>query len=163
MSPVVKSVKKPLWPMITFVMFLTLISGLIFSAPSWAESFNLGVNNGYLSSCPPSNNCVVSQRADAKHAIEPISYHVDRDTARGILLQVINVVPRTEVIEQTDNYIHALSKSRIFKFVDDVEFYLPANESVIHVRSASRIGESDIGVNRRRVEQIRLALRDLNI
>jgi uncharacterized protein (DUF1499 family) len=65
--------------------------------------------------------------------------------------------------EQTDDYIHALSKSRIFKFVDDVEFYLPPNESVIHLRSASRVGESDLGVNRRRVEQIRLALRDLNI
>jgi uncharacterized protein (DUF1499 family) len=67
------------------------------------------------------------------------------------------------VIEQTDNYIHALSKSRIFKFVDDVEFYLPSDESVIHTRSASRVGESDLGVNRRRVEQIRLALQDLNI
>ncbi len=67
------------------------------------------------------------------------------------------------MIEQTNNYIHTLSRSRIFKFVDDVEFYFPPNESVIHLRSASRVGQSDLGVNRRRLEQIRLALRDLNI
>ncbi|MFN6531023.1 DUF1499 domain-containing protein [Nostoc sp. ChiSLP03a] len=143
-------------------ILLTLISSLILPGATWAVS-SLGVDNGHLSSCPASNNCVVSQNADEKHAIDPIPYHVDRNAAREILLKVISVVPRTEIVEQTDNYIHALSKSRIFKFVDDVEFYLPPNESVIHLRSASRVGESDLGVNRRRAEQIRLALRDLNI
>jgi hypothetical protein len=68
-----------------------------------------------------------------------------------------------QIRTQTDNYIHAISKSRIFKFVDDVEFYFPSDKSVIHIRSASRVGDSDFGVNRRRLEQIRLALRDLNI
>lgn len=147
---------------ITLVIFVTLTGSLILPAATWANSSGL-IDNSHLSSCPASPNCVVSQDADAKHAIDPIAYHVDHDTAREILLKVLSVVPRTEVIEQTDNYIHALSKSRVFKFVDDVEFYLPGNESVIHVRSASRIGDSDFGVNRRRVEQIRLALRDLNI
>ncbi|MBN4006462.1 DUF1499 domain-containing protein [Nostoc sp. LPT] len=147
---------------IAFTILLTLISSLILPGATWAAS-SLGVDNGHLSSCLASNNCVVSQNADEKHAIDPIRYHVDRNAAREILLKVLSVVPRTEIVEQTDNYIHALSKSRIFKFVDDVEFYLPANESVIHLRSASRVGESDLGVNRRRSEQIRLALRDLNI
>ncbi|MEH2126450.1 DUF1499 domain-containing protein [Nostoc sp.] len=145
-----------------FAILLTLISSLILPGATWAAS-SLGVDNGHLSSCPASDNCVVSQNADEKHAIDPIPYHVDRNAAREILLKVIGVVPRTEIVEQTDNYIHALSKSRIFQFVDDVEFYLPPNESVIHLRSASRVGESDLGVNRRRAEQIRLALRDLNI
>jgi uncharacterized protein (DUF1499 family) len=146
---------------ITFAIFLTLTISLILPVITWASS--LGVESGYLSSCPNSDNCVVSQNADAKHAIEPIPYHLDRDKVRETLLKVLTVVPRTEVIEQTDNYIHALSKSRIFKFIDDVEFYLPADEQVIHIRSASRVGESDLGVNRRRMEQIRLALRDFNI
>lgn len=123
----------------------------------------LGLSEGYLESCPASQNCVVSQNADPKHIIEPIPYHIDRNKARETVLKVLTVVPRTEVVEQTDNYIHALSKSRIFRFVDDVEFYFPENENVIHIRSASRLGESDLGVNRRRMEQIRLALRDLNI
>lgn len=142
-------------------ILLTLMISVILPGVTWATG--LGIDNGHLISCPASDNCVVSQNADAKHAIEPITYHVDREKAKEILLKVLTVVPRTEVIEQTDNYIHALSKSRIFKFVDDVEFYLPVDESVIHIRSASRIGESDLGVNRRRMEQIRLALRDLNI
>ncbi|WP_445633240.1 DUF1499 domain-containing protein [Nostoc sp. DSM 114161] len=141
---------------------LAILLSLIFPNATLAAS-RLGLDNGYLSSCPASNNCVVSQNADSKHAIDPIAYHINRNAAKEILLKVLTVVPRTEVIEQTDNYIHALSKSRIFKFTDDVEFYFPPNESVIHVRSASRVGEFDLGVNRRRVEQIRLALRDLNI
>ncbi|MBU7582985.1 MAG: DUF1499 domain-containing protein [Nostoc sp. TH1S01] len=145
------------------VIFITLASSFSLPAPVWAASSSLGIDHAHLTPCPSSPNCVVSQDADAKHSIDPIAYHVDRDTARATLLKVLTVVPRTEVIEQTDNYIHALSKSRIFKFIDDVEFYFPANESVIHIRSASRVGQSDLGVNRRRLEQIRLALRDLNI
>ncbi|BAZ09735.1 hypothetical protein NIES4071_15450 [Calothrix sp. NIES-4071] len=144
---------------------LAIIFGifLILTAITLPATADIGVNEGYLKNCPASNNCVVSQNADLKHAIDPLPYHTDRDTARKILLKVLTVVPRTEVVEQTDNYIHALSKSRIFHFVDDVEFYFPENENVIHIRSASRVGESDLGVNRRRMEQIRLALRDLNI
>ncbi len=148
-----------LWSL-ALVIFFSLT---ILPAATWAYTSGLGVTNHHLSSCPTSNNCVVSQDADSKHAIDPIAYHVDRNTARETLLKVLSVVPRTEVIEQTDNYIHAISKSRIFKFVDDVEFYFPPNDSVIHLRSASRVGESDLGVNRRRIEQIRLALLDLNI
>ncbi|BAY18251.1 hypothetical protein NIES21_40950 [Anabaenopsis circularis NIES-21] len=148
---------------ITFVIFIALASSFILPAATWADSSNLGVDHGHLTSCPNSPNCVVSQDADAEHSIDAIAYHVDRETARATLLKVLTVVPRTEVIEQTDNYIHALSKSRIFKFIDDVEFYFPTDESVIHIRSASRVGQSDLGVNRRRLEQIRLALRDLNI
>ena len=140
---------------IVFVIYLSLV------VPTAALA--VGLEAGHLAPCPATNNCVVSQNADAKHTIAPITYHGDRDTALKTLLKVLTVVPRTEVVEQTDNYIHALSKSRIFKFTDDVEFYLPADESVIHIRSASRVGESDLGVNRRRMEQIRLALRDLNI
>ncbi|MHC5595977.1 MAG: DUF1499 domain-containing protein [Nostoc sp.] len=151
-----------LWS-VTFAILLTFISSFILTGATWAASSTLGVDNGHLSSCPASNNCVVSQNADEKHAIDPIPYHIDRKVAKETLLKVLSVVPRTEIIEEKDDYIHALSKSRIFQFVDDVEFYLPPNESVIHLRSASRVGESDLGVNRRRVEQIRLALRDLNI
>lgn len=138
------------------------LTSLVFPQASWAASSNLGVNNGYLSPCPETPNCVVSQNADATHGIAPIEYHTDLDTARETLLKVLSVVPRTEVVEKTDNYLRAESTSRIFKFVDDVEFYFPSNEKVIQVRSASRVGESDLGVNRRRIEQIRLAMEDLN-
>jgi uncharacterized protein (DUF1499 family) len=144
---------------IALLIFLTLTIILANIPNTWA----LSASNNHLASCPVSPNCVVSLNADSKHAIEPITYHVDRNKAQETLLKVLAVVPRTEVVEQTDNYIHATSKSRVFKFVDDVEFYFPDDESVIHVRSAARVGDSDLGVNRRRLEQIRLALRDLNI
>lgn len=133
-----------------------------FPTSSWAAA-NLGISSGALSPCPPSPNCAVSQNADAAHSIAPLTYHTDLDKAREVLLQVLSVTPRTKLVEQTSNYIKAESKSRIFGFVDDVEFYFPSNEKVIHVRSASRVGESDLGVNRRRIEQIRLALQDLKV
>lgn len=124
---------------------------------------NLGVHEGLLSSCPESPNCVVTQNADQSHAIAPINYQTDLATARDTLLKVLTVVPGTKVITQTDNYIRAESTSRLMGFIDDVEFYFPAEAKVIEMRSASRLGESDLGVNRRRLEQIRFAMTDLQV
>ncbi|MBV5259538.1 DUF1499 domain-containing protein [Synechococcus moorigangaii CMS01] len=124
---------------------------------------NLGVQGGQLAPCPSTPNCVVSQGSDQDHQIAPIGYQGDRQRAYDSLIKVLGVVPRTDIITQTDDYIRAESRSRLFGFVDDVEFYLPETESVIQMRSASRLGESDLGVNRRRLEQIRLALQDLGI
>ncbi|PSN13146.1 DUF1499 domain-containing protein [filamentous cyanobacterium CCT1] len=138
---------------------LGALPGLSFAG----EAPELGVQNGQLSPCPQTPNCWVSQGADAAHAIAPIEYSRDRATARDLLLKVLKVVPRTEIVAQTDDYIRAKSTSRLLGFVDDLEFYLPPEEHLIHLRSAARLGESDLGVNRRRLEQIRLALRDLGI
>jgi uncharacterized protein (DUF1499 family) len=123
---------------------------------------NLGLQEGKLAPCPASPNCVVSQDADVSHIISPISYQGESKAVRQQLLQVLSVVPGTKIIEQTDNYIRAESASRLMGFVDDIEFYFPETEKVIHLRSAARLGESDLGVNRRRLEQIRLALQELN-
>ena len=143
---------------IVFGLIITITSSLSFSHPALAAT---GLNNGQLSPCPESPNCVVSQNGDDSHSIAAIPYTSDRATAKETLLKVLSVVPRTEIVEQTDNYIHAESTSRIFKFVDDVEFYFPEGEKVIELKSASRVGESDLGVNRRRIEQIRLAMEDI--
>ncbi len=122
---------------------------------------NIGVTDGTLASCPASPNCVVSQNADEEHAIAPITYTTDRETARQNLIDILGVVPRTKIIQQSDDYILVESESRLMGFRDDTEFYLPEGESIIHARAAARMGESDLGVNRRRIEQIRLALADL--
>jgi uncharacterized protein (DUF1499 family) len=124
---------------------------------------NLGLTNDRLSPCPSTSNCVVSQGDDTTHAILPIAYSVDTETAREYLLKVLAVVPSTTIVETGDNYIRSQSSSRLLGFIDDTEFYFPSNEKIIHLRSASRLGESDLGVNRRRLEQIRLALKDLKI
>ncbi len=126
----------------------------------------LGLNNGQLQPCPVSPNCVVSQGSgaeDGEHTIAPLTYGSDRDTARQVLLQVLTVVPGAVVVDEQDDYIRAEFTSKLMGFVDDGEFYFPADEPVIQVRSASRLGESDLGVNRRRLEQIRLALADLGL
>lgn len=67
--------------------------------------------------------------------------------------------PRTKIIAQTDNYLHAECSSAVFGFVDDLELHLRPEQNLIAVRSAARLGRSDLGVNRRRVENLRLLLR----
>lgn len=157
--------------MITFVSFFSSLIVLFSLYSPLASIFhfegavpqNLGVNQGHLTSCPPSPNCVVSNElADEDHYIEPISYDSDRIKAKETLLKILSVVPNTVVVQEADDYIRTESRSKIMGFVDDGEFYFPADKSVIEMRSASRLGESDLGVNRRRLEQIRLAIADYN-
>jgi uncharacterized protein (DUF1499 family) len=120
---------------------------------------NLGVKAGKLAPCPASPNCVVSQGdADAQHSIAPLSYSGDKATAMAKLVATINAMERTQIIQQTDDYLYAEFTSQWMGYVDDVEFYLAPDESVIHVRSASRLGQSDLGVNRQRIETIRQKL-----
>ncbi len=122
---------------------------------------NLGLEEDHLAPCPATPNCILSQDSDAAHSIAPLTYSGDRSRAYENLLKVLSVVPRTRIITQTDNYIRVEFESRLLGFVDDGEFYFPAEDGIIQVRSASRLGESDLGVNRTRMEQIRLALQDL--
>ncbi|TVQ07908.1 MAG: DUF1499 domain-containing protein [Leptolyngbya sp. DLM2.Bin27] len=120
---------------------------------------NLGVKAGQLAPCPASPNCVISQGdADAEHSIAPLAYSGDPAQALAKLTDVIKAMPRTTILEATDTYLYAEFASKLMGFVDDVEFYLDPAASVIQVRSASRLGESDLGVNRKRVEDIRQAM-----
>lgn len=124
---------------------------------------NLGVKDGLLAPCPESPNCVVSQQVDEEHKIAPLTYQGELEQAKETLLKVLSVVPNTEVVEQSEDYILARSTSRLMGFIDDVEFYFPNGIKEIEMRSASRLGESDLGVNRRRLEQIRFAMADLQV
>ncbi|MEB3290341.1 MAG: DUF1499 domain-containing protein [Leptolyngbya sp.] len=120
---------------------------------------HLGVKNGQLAPCPSSPNCVVSQgNPDPNHAIAPIAYGGDAASALARLESVITTMPRTAILKKTEDYLYAEFTSRLMGYVDDVEFYLDPGASVIHVRSASRLGESDLGVNRKRIEALRSAL-----
>ncbi|MEL7314345.1 MAG: DUF1499 domain-containing protein [Cyanobacteria bacterium J06559_3] len=120
---------------------------------------NIGVEEGYLATCPKSPNCVVSQgETDAEHAIAPLTYSGDVTAAMASLRQVVAAEPGSEIIEQTDNYLYAEFTSRLMGFVDDVEFYFDSTApGTIHVRAAARLGQSDLGVNRKRIETIRAA------
>ena len=119
---------------------------------------NLGVNNSELAPCPKTPNCVSSQAHDKKHFIEPIIFAGTQQEAHDSLLQIIASEKRTKIITDQKDYIRVEFTSALFRFVDDVEFYFPkekADETVIHARSASRVGSSDFGVNRKRIERIR--------
>ncbi len=130
---------------------LCLISGL-----SFAQDGGASPGGGFaFKSCPSSPNCVSSQAVDPEHAIAPIAYAESRSEALARLKRVLASMKRTAIVSERADYLHAEAKSLIFRFVDDVEFYLPDNQKVIHVRSASRVGYSDLGVNRKRVEEIR--------
>ena len=115
----------------------------------------LGIENGQLTQCPTTPNCVNSQAKDNKHYIEPILTTGTPLEVKNHILKILN-----------EFYIRVECTSKVFRFVDDVEFYFPdtkSKEMTIHVRSASRVGHSDLGVNRKRIEQIRSKLKAINI
>jgi len=108
-----------------------------------------------LESCPVTPNCVSSLAQDAEHRIEPFVFSEDAAEAMAHLKMALLKEKRGLVIKEQGSYLHAEVRSLIFRFVDDIEFLLDADQGVIQVRSASRTGRSDFGVNRRRVERIR--------
>lgn len=116
---------------------------------------NLGVQDGRLRACPGTPNCVCSYDSDAGHAIAPLSYTSTPAEAMAKLKAVVNAMERTTIVTESADYLYAEFKTKLMGFVDDVEFYCDPAAKVIHVRSASRLGKSDLGVNRQRVEAIR--------
>ncbi len=115
----------------------------------------LGVTDSRLAACPPTPNCVCSDDRDSGHRIEPYGLATDPKAAWNALQDVLSSTTRIRIVTQTADYIHAEATSLVFRFVDDAEFHLRSEEGIIAVRSASRLGSSDFGVNRRRIERLR--------
>jgi uncharacterized protein (DUF1499 family) len=122
---------------------------------------NLGVQDGQLSVCPDSPNCVSSQAADQRHAIAPLLFSGDGQAALEKIDKVLQGWPGVKITSQASGYLRAEFTSTLFRFIDDVEFVVVPNEGVIHFRSCSRIGYSDLGANRRRMESLRKKLNAL--
>ena len=115
---------------------------------------NLGVKDGKLAACPGTPNCVNSRSNDAQSKIDALPA-VSIAEIKG----VVEGMEGTTIIEETDNYLYAEFKSKLMGYVDDVEFYRDEANNALQVRSASRLGKSDLGVNRKRVEEIRSKLK----
>jgi len=118
----------------------------------------LGINSGQLMPCPAKPNCVSSQTTDKNQFIQPIHFSGTRQEAQQRLLQVLQALQQTKIVAAQENYIRVEFTSKVFRFIDDAEFYFQSAENgktIINLRSASRIGHSDFGVNRARIEQIR--------
>jgi len=116
---------------------------------SWKRPEDLGVRGGRLAPCKRSPNCVSSQAnpSDVEHYIAPI--HGTMEAVRDALQKT----QRVTIISETGNYLYAEFRTPLMRYVDDVEFFFDG--TVIHVRSCSRLGRRDFGVNRKRVEQLR--------
>lgn len=118
---------------------------------------NLGTKGNFLTTCPGSPNCVSSQAVDEQHRIEPLAYRGAPDAAFASLKLVLGRRGDTTIIEEKPGYLRV--ELRTILFVDDGEFLLDPARNVIHIRSASRLGYSDLGKNRRRMEEIRSQFR----
>lgn len=118
---------------------------------------SLGAKGGLLTACPSSPNCVSSQADDEKHRIAPLLFGGDREEAFTRLKLVLGQRRDTTIIDEKPWYLRV--ELRTTFFVDDGEFLLDPAHSIIHVRSASRLGYSDMGKNRSRLEEIRRQFR----
>ena len=122
---------------------------------------NLGVAAGKLSPGDRKPNWVSSQApsSDRKHFIEPLRFSGTAESAWKALEKVVSPMPGATFVTKAPGYLHVEFASALMGFVDDVEFALDAGAGAIHVRSGARLGFSDLGVNRKRIEAIRAALR----
>ena len=138
-----------------FHALVVLAGSALLAGCHGARPASLGVRQGRLAPCPSSPNCVSSLADDEMHRVAPLPFSGTAAAAIDRLAGTVRSLPRASVITATDTYLHAEFRSAVFRFVDDVEFLADESAGVIHLRSASRVGTSDLGVNRRRVETIR--------
>ncbi len=117
----------------------------------------VGLEKGQLNPCPNSPNCVGSMEGlkDEIHYAAPIKMTETLSKSRDIIKTILTDLPRVKIIVDEDIYLHAEFTTKIMRFVDDVEFYFDEKGGLIHYRSASRIGHSDLGVNRKRMQEIK--------
>lgn len=108
-----------------------------------------------LPPCRRTPNCVSTKTDDPGKLMEPIPYSGPLAAARERLLAVLRALPRTRIVLEEPGYLKAECRSRLFRFVDDVDLLFDDQAKLIHFRSAARLGRRDFGVNRERMEEIR--------
>ncbi|MDJ0974484.1 MAG: DUF1499 domain-containing protein [Planctomycetota bacterium] len=116
---------------------------------------DLGVRDGRLAPCPDTPNCVSSRATDERHAMAPLSFEGEPAAAMERLKRALRSMPRVTVIEEAGSYLRVEFRTAIMRFVDDGEFLIDAEAKRIHFRSAARLGYSDLGKNRERMETLR--------
>lgn len=122
----------------------------------WSPQPTVGLTeSGQLQPCPASPNCIASYEVTALGRLEPLRFTDSPDEAMKRLEQLVLEMPRTRIVTRQPGYLHAEYRSGLFRFVDDVEFLIDAESQTIHFRSASRLGYSDLGANRQRMERVR--------
>lgn len=139
----------------TILISLILIILVIFTGMNMRDKV-IGLIDGMLSQCPDKANCVCSEHmSDSRHYVEPIGFTKNSPAYTLLLLKEVIQEMGGTVQEMSEDYLAATFTSAIFRFVDDLEIRLDESDKVIHIRSASRVGYSDLGVNKKRVESLR--------
>ena len=142
---------------------IRVILSIAFAAAVWGCSGNQVENHmrqhDPIAGCPRRPNCVSSESQDPKRTVAPMHIAGDAAAVWAAIQQVVRRLPRSTIVKSTDRYVHATLKSSLFGFVDDLELKLDPQTKTIHIRSASRNGYFDLGVNRRRVEYLRKQLK----
>jgi uncharacterized protein (DUF1499 family) len=136
---------------------------MVFSACSTNGPGVVGPRGGELAPCPNKPNCVCSDAADPRRQVAPLVLRGPAAEAWQSLQAHLSSLPRVQLVTVSPVYLHAVFRSRVFGFSDDVEFYLRPQAGEIAVRPASRTGYFDFGVNRRRIEAIRRHLAGLGV
>ena len=136
-----------------------------FGALSGSAPHNLGVRDGKLKPPSKTENSVSSQADLWPNAplkdyarIAPIALQGDAKATIAKIAQVVEALPGATIVERRDDYLYARFTTALMRFTDDVEFWFDPAANVMQVRSASRVGRKDFGVNRSRVENIRARL-----
>jgi uncharacterized protein (DUF1499 family) len=113
-----------------------------------------GLQNGRLIPCASSPNCVCSEFSDS-HFVEPFPYLENIEQSRDKIISIISNDTKAEILSQNSYYIHVVFTTIFMKYKDDVEFRFDDENHVIHVKSASRVGYSDLGKNKSRIDSLR--------
>ncbi len=142
---------------VALIGYLMLLA-IFFGCSGSRGERNTSASSGVLD-CPDTPNCVSSLAKNPKYRVEPFVLKNDPQTSWYMIQKSIGSLPRTTIVTQNDTDIHAECRSMIFRFVDDLMLRLSPSQGIVHIRSASRTGYSDFGVNRRRVENLRKILR----
>lgn len=142
---------------IEVLLLIGLIAYVAMALQSQKAPEDLGLQQGMLRPCPDSLNCVCSElhsQSSEQHALAPIKARY------GAWKRLITIITEQggEIQQDDGSYLHATFTSPVFRYVDDVELRLDEDHGLIHIRSASRVGRSDFGVNRKRIEHIMRAL-----
>lgn len=138
--------------LIAFVLYLFIL-GLNSKSGTAA-----GLIESKLSRCPDTPNCISSEYPEQQaHYISPIKIALDRKINISPLSVLEDIVQEIGGIveDQNGNYLAATFTSSIFRFVDDVEIRIDKENNVIHLRSASRVGRSDMGANLKRLKLLK--------
>lgn len=142
------------------VILIALLVAVI-SASKGGRDLKFGMAEGKFTPCPGTPNCVSSQAESKEQYIEPIfTGGADTEAVMEIVKIAVEKNSRAKVVEFDGAYLRAEFKSLIFRFIDDVEFYHEAEKGLLHFKSAARVGKSDMGVNRKRMEKLTVLISD---